>query len=155
MVLERTQFLRTGRYTSSSFADVEKQIYMNPDVFEYHMHGLVFAQFFWPEQSARFKFFSTHIAANLPANGRYLEIGGGHALYVLEAINHSSLNNQFSLVDISPSSMELAKGIAGEKRIDFRLMNIFDYAPTERFEFITIGEVIEHVENPLSLLRRV
>lgn len=155
MVHERMEFLRTGKYASSSFADVEKQIYLNPDVFEYHMHGLVFAQFFWPEQSTRFRFFSENIAGFMPAEGRYLEIGGGHALYILEAIHHSSSSTDFSLVDISPSSMELAKGFAKGLPINFRLLNIFDYAPTKKFEFITMGEVIEHVEDPLSLLKRV
>jgi 2-polyprenyl-3-methyl-5-hydroxy-6-metoxy-1,4-benzoquinol methylase len=155
MVHERLEFLRSGKYASSSFADVEKQIYLNPDLFEYHMHGLVFAQFFWPEQSSRFQFFSSHIGRELDKGGRYLEIGGGHGLYILEAMNQAPRNTQFHLVDISPSSMELAKGITDGLPIDYRLMNIVDYAPTEQFDFITIGEVIEHVEDPLSLLKRV
>lgn len=155
MAHERMEFLRSGRYASSSFADVEQQIYLNPEVFEYHMHGLVFAQFFWPEQSARFQFFCQHIEKELVKGGRYLEIGGGHALYILEAMRRSPANTRFSLLDISPSSMELAKGIARDEPIEFRLMNIFDYPIKEKFEFITMGEVIEHVEDPLSLLRRV
>ena len=158
MVHERMEFLRSGKYASSSFADVERQIYQNPEVFEYHMHGLVFAQFFWPEQSARFKFFSSHIGEELKRGargGKYLEIGGGHGLYILEAMAQAPKDMRFELVDISPSSMELAKGLTPGAAIDYRLMNIFDYPADEKFDFITIGEVIEHVEDPLSLLKQV
>ncbi len=155
MAHERKEFLRSGSYANSSFADVERQIYLNPELFEYHMHGLVFAQFFWPEQSSRFQFFSGHIAEALGKGGRYLEIGGGHGLYILEAMSHAPRDTRFYLVDISPSSMELAKGIIDGPQVDYRLMNIADYAPVEQFDFIAMGEVIEHVEEPLSLLNRV
>ena len=155
MVFERLEFMRSGKYASSSFADVEKQIYLNPEMFEYHMHGLVFAQFFWPEQYSRFNFFSKNIKAEFNTGKKYLEIGGGHALYILEAMNELPVTVSFQLVDISPSSMELAKWITEGLKIDFQLKNIFDFAPNEKFDFITMGEVIEHVEDPLSLLIKV
>ncbi len=155
MVFERLEFMRSGKYASNSFAEVEKQIYLNPEMFEYHMHGLVFSQFLWPEQFTRFKFFSNHIGKELKSGGKYLEIGGGHALYILEAMNQSTENVSFQLVDISPSSMELAKGIMEGLKIDFQLKNIFDFASEEKFDFITMGEVIEHVEDPLALLIKV
>jgi SAM-dependent methyltransferase len=155
MVHERLEFLRSGSYANRSFAEVERQIYLNPEAFEYHMHGLAFAQFLWPEQYARFRFFSDHIGRELANGGRYLEICGGHALYILEAVSQAPQNVDFQLVDISPSSMALAQGIAQGLAVDFRLMNIFDFASDVKFDFITIGEVIEHVETPLPLLIRV
>jgi 2-polyprenyl-3-methyl-5-hydroxy-6-metoxy-1,4-benzoquinol methylase len=39
--------------------------------------------------------------------------------------------------------------------VQFRLMDIFDLPETEPYDFITMGEVLEHVEQPLSLLRRL
>ncbi len=155
MVFERLEFLRSGKYANSSFDDVEKQIYLNPEMFEYHMHGLVFAQFLWQEQYTRFKFFSGNIGSALKSRSKYLEIGGGHALYILEAVNNAPENVSFQLVDISPSSMELAKGITEGLKIEFQLKNIFAFEHDEKFDFITMGEVIEHVEDPLSLLIKV
>ena len=155
MVHERLKFLRSGQYANRSFADVETQIYLNPEAFEYHMHGLAFAQFFWPDQYTRFRFFSDHIKNELISGGRYLEIGGGHALYILEAINQVSKYVDFQLVDISPSSMALAQGITQGLAIDYQVMDIYDFASNVKYDFITIGEVIEHVEAPLPLLIRV
>src|SRR6185369_9601425 len=51
---ERLNFLRTGQYSSRSFEDVNQRVYSNSKIMETYMHGLVFAQFFWPEQYRRF-----------------------------------------------------------------------------------------------------
>jgi len=32
---------------------------------------------------------------------------------------------------------------------------IFDYVPSRRYDFITIGEVLEHLEDPRAMLRRI
>jgi 2-polyprenyl-3-methyl-5-hydroxy-6-metoxy-1,4-benzoquinol methylase len=66
---------------------------------------------------------------------------------------------EFDAVDISPASMELVQGMVGDTaqqhNLRFRLMDIFDLPETEPYHFITMGEVLEHVEDPLSLLRRL
>ena len=151
---ERAFFLHEGRYRSTSFAEVEQRVYANPDTFEYHMHGLVFAQFLWPEQYERHRFFCEHLSKYAPADGRYLEIGGGHALYAAEAARQLP-GARIDLVDISATSLALAKGIGGEGRIHYVLADIFQFQPAAPYDFITMGEVIEHVEQPLTLLRRV
>jgi SAM-dependent methyltransferase len=51
--------------------------------------------------------------------------------------------------------MALARGIAQEPRIRYHLMNIFDFPSGAQYDWITMGEVIEHVEQPLELLRKV
>jgi len=154
MMKERILFLRAGRYSSSSFDEVSRRVYSHPETMQHHMHGLVFAQFFWPEQYRRFSFF----CENLPRYGesvrRYLEVGGGHALYITEACRLLGGETEFDLVDISPHSMALARGIAREPRIRCHLMNIFDFLPGAQYDWITMGEVIEHVEQPLELLRK-
>ena len=49
----------------------------------------------------------------------------------------------------------MARGIAqGEPRIQYHLMNIFDF-PDGQYDFITMGEVLEHVENPRELLDKI
>ena len=151
---ERFNFLRTGRYASQSFEDVNQRVYGNPEIMESYMHGLVFAQFLWPEQYRRFCFFSDNLPAYQEAVRSYLEIGGGHGLYAVEALRLFDESTTFDLVDISSSSLALARGMATEPRIQYHLMNIFEFPEDRRYDFITMGEVLEHLERPQELLAK-
>ena len=155
MIEEYMHFVRTGEYSSKSFAEVNERVYSNPETMQYHMHGLVLAQFLWPDQYRRFDFFSENLASYKPGIRRYLEIGSGHGLYLVEAVRILGSGTEFEAVDISPSSMELAQGIAKDVPCQFRLMDIFDLPEGKAYDFITMGEVLEHVEDPRALLRRI
>jgi 2-polyprenyl-3-methyl-5-hydroxy-6-metoxy-1,4-benzoquinol methylase len=154
MAAEWLEFKRSGKYTSSSFAEVEQRVYATPEVMQRHMHGLVFAQFLWPEQYRRYTFFADHLKEFAGEARNYLEVGGGHALYIVEAVKQLP-QAQFDLLDISKSSIELAQGIAADLPIDYHLQNIMDFHPEQRYDFITMGEVLEHLEDPAALLKRV
>ncbi len=56
MVAERLHFMRTGSYSSRSFAEVEARVYSNPKEMEAHVFGLAIAQFLWKDQYRRFDF---------------------------------------------------------------------------------------------------
>jgi SAM-dependent methyltransferase len=49
----------------------------------------------------------------------------------------------------------LARGTTTGLPIEFREMNILNYSDPEKFDFITVGEVIEHLEDPLQLLVKI
>jgi 2-polyprenyl-3-methyl-5-hydroxy-6-metoxy-1,4-benzoquinol methylase len=119
------------------------------------MHGLVLAQYLWFDQYERILFFTDNLRKYIPAKEKYLEIGGGHGLYINEAVRLVPEMGRFDLVDISTSSLDLAKGIVNDDRINYYLKNIFDFTQEETYDFITIGEVLEHVEEPLQLLKKV
>jgi len=153
--LQRAMFLETGRYQNTSFDEVNRAVYANPEVMRQHMHGLVFAQFLWPDQYRRFQFFADHLPRFANKIQRYLEIGGGHALYVSEAARILPGSAVLDVVDISPTSLDMARTIAGESQIHFTLMDIFDLPEGLPYDFITMGEVLEHVEEPRKLLKKV
>jgi len=44
--------------------------------------------------------------------------------------------------------------MVGNASVAFILSDVFLYQPPEKFDFITIGEVLEHLENPSALLQR-
>ncbi len=155
MLEERLKFIREGSYSNSSFDDVEKRIYGNSEIMTYHMHGLVLAQFLWFDQYERLLFFSKNLKKHHNNIEKYLEIGGGHGLYINEAISLIPETKQFDLVDISQSSLDLARGIVNNDKVNYYLKNIFDFSDDEKYDFITMGEVLEHVEDPLSLLQKI
>lgn len=134
-------------YSNHSFQEVAQHVYHNPEVMESHMYGLAFAQFLWPEQFHRFSFFCENFSRYAPEVKNYLELGGGHGLYGTEALRVLPESARIDLVDISASSMELAKGTMGEQRVAWHLADIFEFEPGCRYDFITMGEVIEHLED--------
>ena len=154
MFIERMKFLETGEYANKSYKDVDEKIYSNPDIMDYHMHGLAIAQFLWPDQYTRFRFFSENLLKFAPIKN-YLEIGGGHGQYVREAVKQLGSNCNFTVIDISQSSLNICENLAGGENVKFILKDIFDYNDSEKYDFITVGEVIEHLEDPLSLLKKI
>ena len=155
MMEERMAFLRSGRYANSSFAEVEQKVYANPQVMQYHMYGLVFAQFLWPDQYTRLGFFCNGLPHYRDCVGRYLEIGGGHAIYISSAVELLRSETSFDLVDISATSLNLARALSPNDRIRYHLCNIFEFPEDDRYDFIVAGEVLEHLEEPRKLLARL
>lgn len=150
---ETLRFRETGQYSSKSFTEVNARVYGNPDVMEYYMHALLLSQFLWKHHYEMFCFFTQELAQRKNATRRYLEIGGGHGLQVAEAAQILGTDASFTVVDISETSLNLARRLVDNPRVEFVLADVFDYQPQHRFDFITIGEVLEHLEDPGALLR--
>ncbi len=152
---EGVQFIQTGEYTSKSFEEVNNRVYNNPEVMEYYMHGLLMSQFLWTHHYDILLYFNKVISRNNNGIFRYLEVGGGHGLYISEAIKIIGQKSKFDLVDISSSSLEIAKKMIGNEQVNYYLTDIFKYFPEKKYDFITMGEVLEHVEDPVSLLKKL
>lgn len=155
MLEHRIDFLRTGAYPNRSFEEVRRSVYANPGIMEYHMFGLVLAQIFWAEQYARYCFFVQGLPTYRDRVRSYLEIGGGHAWYITTAVKLLDPATRFDLLDISQTSIELAKGLSPNDRVSYILADIQELPPTQRYDFISMGEVVEHLEQPLGLLQKV
>ena len=100
-------------------------------------------------------FFCENLPAYRDGIRSYLEIGGGHGLYAKEAITRLSSDSKVDVVDISESSLKLAKQLIGPSRIEYTLSDVFEYAPKHKYDFITMAEVLEHVERPAELLEKL
>lgn len=147
-------FMRTGKYSSTSFAEVNERVYGNPEVMEYYMYGLLLSQFLWSQHYDILKHFNK-IIKETSVKGTYLEIGAGHGLYVREAIELLDDDVAFDVVDISPSSIKIGKEMIDNPKVNYHLTDIFDFEPEKKYDFITMGEVLEHVEEPVKLLQRL
>jgi 2-polyprenyl-3-methyl-5-hydroxy-6-metoxy-1,4-benzoquinol methylase len=155
MTEERANFMRTGKYANSSYKEVERKIYANPAIMDYHMHGLALAQYLWPEQYVRLEFFRANLPIYIADCAAYLEVGGGHGLYAWTALQQLAGTTRLDLVDISPSSISLARRIIGSSRVKYVLRDIFAFEAASSYDFITAGEIIEHLENPLGFLQKL
>ena len=152
---ESVQFLKTGEYTSKSFAEVNERVYNNPDVMEYYMHGLLMSQFLWKQHYDILLWFNLMIGTNSRNIKNYLEVGGGHGLYISEALKLIGEQANYDLVDISKSSLTIAEKMISNDVVSLILTDVFKYFPLNKYDFITMGEVLEHVEEPIKLLQKL
>lgn len=155
MNYETVRFRETGEYSSKSFDEVNQRVYANPDVMQYYMHGLLLSQFLWKYHYDTLLLFRDIITRHRDAIRTYLEVGGGHGLYVSEATAVIGPSAVYDMVDISQSSLEIARQMTNDSRINFIHSDIFRFEPSGGYDFITMGEVLEHMENPEELLQKV
>lgn len=149
---ESVKFFETGQYSSKSFDEVNARVYGNPEIMTYYMHGLLMSQFLWVHHFDILLYFNKLIQKNKNNIHNYLEVGGGHGLYILEAIQLLGDNHRFDLVDISESSLNIAKKMIGNSNVNYILSDIYKYSPDVKYDLITMGEVLEHVEDAVGLL---
>lgn len=152
---ESVQFMQTGEYTSKSFDEVNKRVYDNPAVMEYYMHGLLLSQFLWTHHYDILLYFNDIIQRKKDSIKNYLEVGGGHGLYISEAISIIGAGANYQVVDISKSSLEMAKRMINNNSVTYTLTDVFEFFPDKKYDFITMGEVLEHVEDPVKLLEKL
>lgn len=152
---ETKHFVRTGEYTSKSFDEVNQRVYNNPDVMEYYMNGLLLSQFLWAHHYTILNYFTDNLPKFAGHLNKYLEMGGGHGLYISEAIRLLNKEAKFDLIDISPSSIEASRVLINNDNVQYTLSDIFKISRQGEYDFITMGEVLEHVEDPVALLAKL
>ena len=54
---ESMKFLRTKRYSLSTFEEARNQVYSNPQIMKDYMNGLAVSQAFWPAHRELYKFY--------------------------------------------------------------------------------------------------
>jgi SAM-dependent methyltransferase len=154
----RLEFIRTGAYPIASAQEAFQNVYDNKKVMTQYMLGLALSQFLWEHHYNIFQFFSQKIC-QAPHKQNFLEVGSGHGLYLLKILDTMKDFNTFDVVDISDASLGITQNIITALKPDCRTkvnfikadINLFD--SSRRYDFIAMGEVLEHVEDPAKILR--
>ena len=161
MMSEQIKFMRTDLYSMPNQETAFNQIYDNKIKMQAYMEGLALSQFLWESHYKILDFYIDVITSLSNKVSSYLEIGPGHGLYLSYAAKILQ-ESRLTAVDISETSIELTKKMLSALNWDQKNLNIeyhvgnFETFPSrESFDFITMGEVIEHLDNPLPLLRKI
>jgi 2-polyprenyl-3-methyl-5-hydroxy-6-metoxy-1,4-benzoquinol methylase len=156
---EQMYFRRHGKYRHSTFQEVASSVYGDDNYMRQYMVGLALTAFLWPNHVAINRFIGEHLE-KVKSAGSYLDIGPGHGFYMMKAmrvLRHCS----YVGVDISSTSVALTKRILGSSFFgDFGNYSIhqsdfLSWDTRDRYDVIVMGEVLEHVEDPERLLRKI
>ena len=152
--------MKYNRYPLADEKDAYKKVYDNIKVMKSYMFGVAISQFLWSTHYAMYSFFIKNITKSNLKIKNYLEVGSGHGLFFLKALENLREDTKFDIVDISSTSIKITKSVInffykGERDINYYKKNVFDYKPNEKYDFITLGEVLEHVNNPKKLLKQL
>jgi 2-polyprenyl-3-methyl-5-hydroxy-6-metoxy-1,4-benzoquinol methylase len=160
MLICQKKFLKTGKYPVELADEALDNVYLNEITMKSYMIGLAISQFLWSTHYEMYTFFGDHITRN-PKNIRaYLEIGPGHGLFLKKAIETLGNDAHITAVDISPISMNITCSTMkyfnlDKQNITYHTTDILDFCSSQKFDFIAMGEVLEHVNNPGQLLRKL
>ena len=160
MMKSQIDFIKTGQYHKGKDIDDLKCVYRDEREMKSYMIGLALSQFLWESHYEMFSFFAAYIARNKQQIRSYLDIGPGHGLFLKKARDYLDENTRICIVDISPISINITKSIIGyfkpnNTNINYHNLDVLEMNSSEKFDFITMGEVLEHVSNPEMLLRKL
>lgn len=120
-----------------------------------YLVGLLLTQIFWSHHTKILLWFLKNIQKNHKIKN-YLEIGAGHGLFSVILKSQKNING--TILDISSSSINILKKVFKKIKMDrdilFIKKDFLRYKTKNKFDFIIMGEVIEHVKKPINFLKK-
>lgn len=153
---------KTGRYLYSSYEELDKHVYSDPNrklKGPWYMWALYFSQIFWVTHWNVFKFFMSDFAKNNSARGDILEVPVGTGIFLSYFLKNNPGWNGAG-VDLGETAIEFAKNVFSWDRIEKNRINlikedIYKFETDKKFDKILCGEFLEHVEDPLGVLKKL
>lgn len=159
MFKSQIKFMRTGKYPVSKTSDAIDNVYNDKQEMLSYMIGLALSQYLWSTHYEMFNHLKEELRKNAKEIKTYLEIGPGHGLFLKNAIDILNEDTNMTTIDISPISLEVSKSIIEyfypNKNIKFINEDMLKLDLDSNCDFIVMGEVIEYVETPELLLKKI
>jgi 2-polyprenyl-3-methyl-5-hydroxy-6-metoxy-1,4-benzoquinol methylase len=149
---------KTGSYKFSTLEETKRLILDDPNIMtNRYMHGLLLSQALWINHYDLFNFFISEFCKDNKLLGSVLEVPVGSGIFSCEFLK---MNSKWDLIafDLSKSSVKYAKSLFLNSSLDTSLIlegNVFDISEDKKFDKIICGELLEHLENPKELLRKL
>ncbi len=157
MLTSQMRFKKTQKYSCRSANEANGLVYSSTDKMTNYMIGLLLSQFMWPNHYEMYDFFIEQ-SQKLINIKTVLEIGPGHGLYLAESVSLFP-DAQFDAIDISPTSKKLCEALVfhltGNIRCKVQLKDINQLEDCGPYDYIVMGEVLEHLDDPRSALRKI
>lgn len=166
MVMEETYFFeKNKRYRNSTFEEVNEIVYQNDEYMKKYMIGLCISDYIWIQHLKMIRWFEqilkekTSKQRTETSKRRYLEIGPGLGQYLIRALAYGGYDDYLA-ADLSPTSVEQCKRYLNYRGIDeteYKMVqkDFFAFSSEQKYDCIVMGEVLEHVEQPLEMLKKI
>jgi 2-polyprenyl-3-methyl-5-hydroxy-6-metoxy-1,4-benzoquinol methylase len=125
-----------------------------------YMNGVLLSNIFWQNHAETVRYFRESYLPRLSSNMEHLEIGPGHGMFLYFAAEHG-LSGRITGWDVSETSIAhtrlalKAMGLEGAVRLEVGNLFDTDLERLPRYDSIVLGEVLEHLEDPVSALTSV
>ncbi|MBL0234361.1 MAG: class I SAM-dependent methyltransferase [Chitinophagaceae bacterium] len=155
---EGLYFYKNNSYSCKSQVDANEKVYSKPEVMEYYMSALLISQILWKHHFVIFIYFKEKLASYFEQGRkiRILDVGPGHGFFSFFVKETFPDYDRIDFVDISATSLNLTKNIIGSgNKLNYYLKDIFEYEESNKYDFIILGEVIEHLDEPKKILSKL
>lgn len=158
----QVKLVKSGRYLYSSFEEVEKFVYNDPNgqlTGPWYMMALFFSQVFWVTHYKVNMFFLEDVCSNNKKNGEILEVPAGTGIFISTFLERNQ-GWHGAAVDLSDSAIEFAKRTINTFGLPSNIIELikndfYKHESNSKYDIILCGEFLEHLEDPLAALKKL
>ncbi len=152
-------FYKHGKYRCENQQMAYKNVYSNSEIMSYYMNALLISQILWKHHFNIYMYFQSQLKVlfNNSEKLKVLDVGPGHGFFSYLVKKNFTQYEKMDLVDISETSLLMTKKIIGydEDKIKYFNKDIFLFDETNKYDFIVLGEILEHLDNPKEILLKL
>jgi SAM-dependent methyltransferase len=158
MRVEGMYFKKHRKYSCENQQQAYEKVYSNKDIMGYYMNALLLSQLLWVHHFKMLMFFNNQLNEDFLKNTKIvLDVGPGHGFFSYLINEKLKSINTIDIVDISDGSLEMTHSIIGHGNGKIKYFNrdIFKYESSNKYDLIILGEVLEHLDDPLLILKKL